>query len=96
MTLTKKDAVEVLKQIQDPELAIDVYTLGLIREIKIKKKDIKVTMTFTSPTCPYAPQLVASIKAGLKTRGFTEPEMEFTFNPPWEPSEEVKMMLGLA
>ena len=96
MTLTKEDAVEVLKQIQDPELAIDVYTLGLIKDIKIKKKDIKITMTFTSPTCPYAPQLVASIKAGLQTKGFKEPEMEFTFSPAWEPSEEVKMMLGLA
>ena len=93
---TKDDAIEALKKVLDPELGLDIYTLGLIYEIKIETNTPKIKMTFTSPTCPYAPQLVAEVKSQLKESGFNEPEIEFTFDPPWEPSEEVKMMLGLA
>ena len=94
--LTKEKAIEALKQVADPELQLDVWTLGLIYEIKLTDgNNIFIKMTFTSPACPYAPQLVEEIKAKLKEIGFQEPKMEFTFDPPWEPNDEVKMMLGL-
>ncbi|MFH1409722.1 MAG: SufD family Fe-S cluster assembly protein [Nanoarchaeota archaeon] len=94
-SLSKDDAINVLKTVKDPEIDLDVWTLGLIYGIKVDNKDIFVKMTFTSPACPYAPQLVADIKGSLMKKGFHEPRMEFTFDPPWEPSEEVKMHLGL-
>ena len=93
--LCKDDAISALKLVEDPELFIDVWTLGLIYEIKVDHNDLYIKMTFTSPTCPYAPHLVADIREKLKERGFNNPELEFTFDPPWEPSDEVKMMLGL-
>ena len=94
---TRDDAVEVLKKIVDPELMIDIWTLGLIYEVLVKEKDaIFIKMTFTTPLCPYAPELVAQIRAGLTNIGFTDIEMAYSFDPPWEPSEEVKMLLGIA
>ena len=93
---TKEQAIEALKKVIDPELNLDIYTLGLIYDIEIKDNLPKIKMTFTSPTCPYVPQLVADVESQLQQAGFDKPEMEYTFNPPWEPSEEVKMMLGLA
>jgi len=97
MEYTKEKVVEVLKDVQDPELQIDVWTLGLIYEIEVKEENKPfIKMTFTSPACPYAPQLVAIIKTKLKDAGFGEPELEFTFDPPWAPSDDVKMILGLS
>lgn len=94
--LSKEVAIEALKQVQDPELQLDVWTLGLIYEIEIKEKKPFIKMTFTSPGCPYAPELVFLIKSKLKEAGFEEPELDFTFDPPWQPSDEVKMLLGLS
>jgi len=92
--LTKEEAIEVLKTVVDPEIQLDVWTLGLIYEIKVKDNNsLYVRMTFTSPACPYAPQLAEEIKQKLEEKGFI-PELDFTFDPPWAPSDEVRMMLG--
>ena len=93
--LTKEKAIEVFKKVEDPELNIDIWTLGLIYGFKIKKDNqIDIDMTFTTPACPYAPQLVSDLETQLRKAGFT-PELEFVFDPPWEPSDEVKDLLGL-
>jgi metal-sulfur cluster biosynthetic enzyme len=94
--LVEEDAIEVLKKIEDPELKLDLYTLGLIYEIDIKENNnVDIKMTFTSPMCPFGPILLEQVQAGLKGVGF-EPNVEIVFEPPWQPSEDVKMMLGLA
>ena len=93
--LTKENAIETFKKVEDPELNIDIWTLGLIYSFKINKENkIDINMTFTSPACPYAPQLVSDLENKLRKAGFT-PELEFVFDPPWEPSDEVKDLLGL-
>ncbi len=51
-------------------------------------------MTFTSPMCPFGPQLVDDIKGKVKALG-AEAEVEVTFEPRWEPSEELRDMLGV-
>lgn len=94
--LTKDNVIESLKKVVDPEIGIDIWTLGLIYEINIKRKDgIYVKMTFTSLMCPYGPVLVENVKNELKQIGFNNPEIEVVFSPPWQPSNEVKMILGL-
>ena len=65
--LTKEKAIEVFKKVEDPELNIDIWTLGLIYGFKIKKKNqIDIDMTFTTPACPYAPQLVSDLENQLR------------------------------
>ena len=93
--LTKEDAVKGLMEVYDPEIHLDVWTLELIYNLDIKEDTIKVTMTLTSPACPFAPELIADIEEKLKLRGFKEVEVDVVFDPPWEPSDEVKMELGL-
>jgi metal-sulfur cluster biosynthetic enzyme len=93
----KEKIIEALKNVIDPELNLDVWTLGLIYEVHVKSDSpVKVLMTLTSPTCPFGPQLVAEIKREIENVGFSTPNIEFTFDPPWEPNDEVKELLGLA
>ena len=95
--LTREHAVTVLKEVIDPELGIDIWTLGLIYDMTLDKKNtIAIKMTFTSPMCPYGPVLLETIKRELTAKGFVDPSVEVVFTPPWEPTQEVKMMLGLA
>ncbi len=54
--LQKERAIAILKTINDPELGIDVHTLGLIYNLDVQGKKARIRMTFTSPMCPYGPQ----------------------------------------
>ena len=61
--ITKDDVAEVIKHIIDPELFIDIWTLGLIYGIDIKEDgSVFVTMTFTSIACPAGPELVDQVR----------------------------------
>ncbi len=97
--LTKDDAIAALSKAVDPEIQIDVWTLGLIYAIEItgetSEQRIYIKMTLTTPFCPYAPMLIQDVKNELAKTGFKEPQVEIVFDPPWEPSDELKMYLGL-
>ena len=98
--ITEQEVIDILKTCQDPELNLDIWTLGLIYEIKIfsvneVNSKILKKMTFTSPMCPYGPMMVEELKTKIKTKG-AEPSIEIVFDPPWEPSDEVKEILGIA
>lgn len=93
----KKEVEEVLKNTYDPELGIDLHTLGLIYGIDFNEKTqaLKITMTFTTPLCPYGPQIVGELKSKFRALGLDEVAVEVVFDPPWEPSEDVRAMLGV-
>ena len=54
----EEEVIDVLKTCYDPEIPVDIYSLGLVYNIDVKVveevKDIKVDMTLTSPACPVA------------------------------------------
>lgn len=94
--IQKDTIIEVLKTIEDPELFIDIWFLGLVYSIEIDESKVVIEMTFTSPMCPAGPSLIGQVEEKVGAlEGVSEVEVKIVFNPPWEPSEEVKMMLGL-
>lgn len=94
--ITKERVIETLKTCNDPELGIDVWTLGLIYAVALGKDKAKITMTFTTPLCPYGPMLVEEIRSRVMGCGAKEVAVEVVFTPPWKPSEDVKEMLGMS
>jgi len=88
--------VDVFKHTEDPELHIDIWTLGLIYGFELSKDEelLEVRMTFTTPLCPYGPQLLGEIKRNLLMLGLRVVDIEVTFEPPWQPSEELRAILG--
>ena len=91
----EKDVIEALKNVKDPELGIDIYTLGLIYKITIDKEGIEVLMTLTSPLCPFGGEIVESVENALEKLGAGDVRVEITFDPPWEATDELRMMLGV-
>lgn len=94
---SRDEVIEALKLVIDPELYIDVYTLGLIYDINFPEPgEIYIRMTFTSIACPAGPQLVGEVKQKLEALpDVTKAFVEVVFQPPWQPSEELKAMLGI-
>ncbi len=97
MPATEAAIIASLKDYYDPELGIDVYTLGFVRRIGLDKTGTKLDliMTLTSPMCPHGPTMVRDLEERLKRLGLKTVNIELVFDPPWEPSAEVKRMLGL-
>jgi metal-sulfur cluster biosynthetic enzyme len=96
MTMKEK-VIAALQKLPDPELGIDLWTLGLIRGVEVSQDEeqVKITMTFTTPLCPYGPQMVADIKKMLIDLGARVADVEVVFDPPWEPPEGLREMLGV-
>jgi metal-sulfur cluster biosynthetic enzyme len=93
---TKEQVIEVLKTVEDPELFLDIWFLGLIYNIAIDEGRVIIDMTFTSPMCPAGPQLKHEVQTKVAAiPGVKEAVVQITFSPPWEASEEVKGMLGM-
>ena len=95
----KEQVIEVLKKVYDPEIQLDIWSLGLVYGIEIEGKKIKILMTFTSPMCPYGPVLMDDVRRQVSAiEGVGEVVIELTFSPPWNPekmTEEAKIALGI-
>lgn len=98
--LTREKIVEMLEQIFDPEIPVNIYDLGLIYDIDINGNVVSIKMTLTTPHCPAAQSLPASVKEAVqRIPGVKEARVEVVWDPPWtrdKISPEGKNALGLA
>ena len=104
MAVTEQQAMEAIKPIEDPELHLGIVDLGLIYGVAVNPQpegdELKLTMTFTSPFCPYGPALKAQVQQALaKLPGVAQAVVNIVFTPPWDPrtmaSEDCKIALGI-
>ena len=63
--------------------------------VEINEDKVKILLTFTSPLCPYGPQMVDELKEMILNKRAKEVDIVVTFEPPWQPSEELKEMMGM-
>ncbi len=91
---------EALERVVDPELGMDVVSLGLIYRLEVKDGVVDVDMTMTSVGCPVAEQLLMEANNQvLKVPGIQSGRVNLVWAPPWSPemmSLEAKMALGFA
>ncbi|HJM88253.1 MAG TPA: iron-sulfur cluster assembly protein [Dehalococcoidia bacterium] len=93
--------LEVLGDVEDPELRMSVTDLGLIYSIDVDDEGVvTVEMTLTSPACPVGPMLQGQIyHSVMQMDGVLDTEVNLVWEPPWDPktmaSEDVKLMLGI-
>lgn len=95
MKLTREQIIEALKTVKDPEVGIDLWTLGLIYDIRIGDDGVDITMTLTSPFCPFGNEIVLSVEEAIQKLGVEEVRVDVTFEPAWQPSNELRTMLGI-
>jgi len=95
---TKEEVVEALRQVEDPELGMDIVDLGLMYDIEVEDGKVKVIHTLTSMGCPVGPMIQEQIHDVTKALpGVEDVEVELTWDPPWTPdkmSEDAKFILG--
>src|SRR5215813_6931392 len=96
---SNEEVVEALRQVEDPELGMDIVELGLFYGAEIEGPKVHVTYTLTSMGCPAGPMIQEDIHAAVRrVPGVEEVETELTFDPPWTPdrmSDDAKFILGI-
>lgn len=97
---TESMVIEALKTVQDPELALDIYSLGLIYKIDIAKNgDVAIEMTLTSPMCPIAGEMPAMVaQAVARVEGVGVVDVSLVWDPPWTLDmldDDLKIALGI-
>lgn len=91
--------VEVLRTVYDPELPVDIYSLGLVYKIDLADDGaLNVDMTLTAPNCPMADFILEDVRMKLEAvEGVTSVNVNIVFEPEWTQdmmSEEAKLELG--
>ncbi len=101
-TAASEDLVyDALRNIYDPELGIDIVSLGLVYGVALDENGtLVVDMTLTSPYCPLGDIIevqAQSICSSLP--GVNQTLINFVWTPPWDPrtmaSDEAKLDLGI-
>ncbi len=101
--ITQDEVVDVLKQCYDPEIPVDLWSLGLIYNIAIKtvedgSANIDIIMTLTTPGCSMGQHMAMDIKTKLELKDSVDSaNVEVTFEPPWTPemmNDEAREKLG--
>jgi len=95
---TKDEIVEALRQVEDPELGMDIVDLGLLYDVEVEDSKVKVTHSLTSMGCPVGPMIqeqIHDVTSALP--GVEQVEVDLTWDPPWTPermSDDAKFILG--
>lgn len=78
------EVAQVLRHVFDPELAIDIVSLGLVYDIKVDGVDVAVKMTTTTSACPMSDALLGMAEAVLwHLPGEGRRHVELVYDPPW-------------
>jgi metal-sulfur cluster biosynthetic enzyme len=95
---TRDDVIEALREVEDPELGMDIVELGLMYDVEVEDSKVKVRYSLTSLGCPAGPMIQEGIEdAAASVPGVEQVETELTWDPPWSPelmSDDAKFILG--
>lgn len=91
--------IEYLRTVVDPEMAVDIYSLGMIYNIDLDDSgNLTIDMTLTAPGCPMADFLMEDVRQKMSSvEGVKSVQVNLVFEPVWNPdmmSEEAKLLLG--
>jgi metal-sulfur cluster biosynthetic enzyme len=96
---TKDEVFEALKQVEDPELGMDIVELGLLYDVEVDGPRVKVIHSLTSMGCPAGPMIQEDIsRITREGPGVADVDIELTWDPPWTPdrmSDDAKFILGI-
>ena len=83
----RKEAIwHALGTVIDPELGLDIVTLGLVYGVDVDADVARITHTLTTPGCPMEKVITQGIReAAMLAEGVHDVETCLTWDPAWHP-----------
>jgi metal-sulfur cluster biosynthetic enzyme len=73
-----------LKEVEDPEMPVNLVDLGLVYGVRVIEGRVAVRLTFTAMGCPATEMIVEDIRARLQREpGVEDVRIEVVWDPPW-------------
>lgn len=86
LTVDEERVREALRQIEDPEIGLNIVDLGLVYDIDVEGETVNVRMTLTSPGCPVGPQILNGARMVVQDiEGVEQANIELVWDPFWTP-----------
>lgn len=84
---TAAAAWAALEDVMDPELCLDVVSLGLVYDLRTEGENVVVEMTLTTPGCPVSESLPEEARTAIiqATGGTVGVDVRVVWDPPWSP-----------
>ena len=96
--LPARNVLESLHAVIDPELGLDIVSLGMVYVVTVVGGDVNIEMTLTTPGCPLHASIDADVRHCLgQVPGVGEITVDLVWDPPWTPdsmTDEAKRSLG--
>lgn len=87
-----------LRRVKDPELNLNIIDLGLVYDIAVDDRAVRVDMSLTSPGCPSGPQIMGDVeRAARAIPGVRDVAVNLVWSPMWSPERiepRVRAYLG--
>ncbi|MDH3226909.1 MAG: metal-sulfur cluster assembly factor [Thermoleophilia bacterium] len=95
---TDEEIHSAMKQVEDPELGVNVVDLGLLYGVEQDDEgNVRLKMTLTSMGCPLTEQIMGDAQAVVgPLDGVKSVEVDWVWDPPWTPekmTEEGRFMM---
>ena len=92
-----EEIITAMKQVEDPELGVNVVDLGLVYGVEQDDGKVQINMTLTSMGCPLTEQIMGDAQAVVGSlEGVESVDVNFVWDPPWTPekmTEEGRFMM---
>lgn len=88
--------LDALGRVWDPELGLDVVSLGLVYDVRVDDTTgtVDVDMTLTTPGCPVSESLPQEAEAAVRAAvPGTDVRIHVVWEPPWTPERLSPMAL---
>ena len=110
MPLTTDDILTALRDVNDPELPVNIVDLGLIYRVDLQpdpdapgmlpRLKVEIDITMTTQGCPAHEIILEQVRNRLAgVRELSETRVNLVWQPPWSPdriSPQAQKKLGIA
>lgn len=75
-----------LERVIDPEMALNIVSLGLVQRVEATADCVRAQVTMTSAACPVADHILDEMRSELEAEfPGAQIETELGWDPPWSP-----------